>query len=115
MAITSEIIGKLGGGFVKEEPVSGSASGDVGSTLVLSTIEVPLGETWLISVLGDAEANSTSRGNWADLYIGETKVAFPSGAVGVSAAATGTVDIGIRRSRSYGSDSFTGTAYAVRM
>ena len=115
MAITSEIIGKLGGGFTKEEPVSGTASGKVGSTVTLSTIEVPLGESWLISVVGNASASSDSRGNWPDLFIGETAVASPTGVVGVSAVATGTVDIGIGRVISYGSDSFTGHVYTVKM
>ena len=51
MAITSEIIGKLGG-RVEEVPVSGTASGVSGSEEILHTVEVPEGETWLVAAIG---------------------------------------------------------------
>ena len=51
MAITSEIIGKLGGGSeVEVTPVEGTASGSWGSEMVLHTVEVPAGETWLVAL-----------------------------------------------------------------
>ena len=54
MAITSEIIGKLGGADVEVTPVSGTTSGSSGSEVILHTIEVPVGETWLVAEIGRA-------------------------------------------------------------
>ena len=59
MAITSEIIGKLGGG-VEEVPVSGTASGSSGSSAVITTINIPAGETWLVAAIGQKPQEAPS-------------------------------------------------------
>ena len=114
MAITSEIIGKLGGADVEVTPVEGAASGSPGSSKVLATIDVPAGETWLVAVIGTATTPATGRNGYPEIVIGNTQAAF-SGVGGVSALVTGTVEIHLRRNWSLGSDSFTGHVYTVKM
>ena len=115
MAITSEIIGKLGGGAdVEETPVSGTGSGGPGSTTLMTTITVPDGKTWLVAVIGTATTPATGRNGYPEIVIGNTRAAF-SGAGGASALVTGTVEILLRRNWSLGSDSFTGTVYTAEM
>ena len=113
MAITSEIIGKLGG-RVEEEPVSGTASGGPGTTTLMTTITVPAGKTWLVAVIGTATSPATGRNGYPEIAIGNTRATF-SGVGGVSALVTGTVEIHLRRNWSLGSDSFTGTVYTAEM
>ena len=113
MAITSEIIGKLGGG-VEEAPVSGTVSGGSGATTLMTTITVPAGKTWLVAVIGTATSPATGRNGYPEIVIGNTRAAF-SGVGGVSALVTGTVEIRLRRNWSLGSDSFTGTVYTAEM
>ena len=114
MAITSEIIGKLGGADVEEVPVSGTASEGPGTTTLMTTITVPAGKTWLVAVIGTATTPATGRNGYPEIVIGNTRVAF-SGVGGASALVTGTVEIRLRRNWSLGSDSFTGTVYTVEM
>ena len=113
MAITSEIIGKLGGS-VEETPVSGTVSGGSGTTTLMTTINVPAGKTWLVAVIGTATASATSLSGYPEIVIGNTRAVF-SGVGGASALATGTVEIRLRRNYSISSDSFTGTVYTAEM
>ena len=113
MAITSEIIGKLGGG-VEEVPVSGTVSGGSGTTTLMTTINVPAGKTWLVSVIGTVTTPATGLNGYPEIVIGNTRAAF-SGAGGASALATGTVGIRLRRNYSISSDSFAGTVYTAEM
>ena len=113
MAITSEIIGKLGG-RVEEAPVSGTVSGGSGTTTLMTTINVPAGKTWLVAVIGTATASATSLSGYPEIVIGNTRAVF-SGVGGASALATGTVEIRLRRNYSISSDSFTGTVYTAEM
>ena len=62
MAITSELIGKLGGADVEVTPVEGAASGAWGSEEVLHTVEVPAGETWLVALYGNLQSFSSEIG-----------------------------------------------------
>ena len=114
MAITSEIIGKLGGADVEVAPVSGTASEGPGTTTLMTTITVPAGKTWLVAVIGTVTTPATGRNGYPEIVIGNTRAAF-SGVGGVSALATGTVEIRLRRNWSLGSDSFTGTVYTAEM
>ena len=75
MAITSEIIGKLGGG-VEETPVSGTASEGPGTTTLMTTITVPAGKTWLVAVIGTATTPATGRNGYPEIVIGNTRAAF---------------------------------------
>ena len=114
MAITSEIIGKLGGAGVEVIPVEAEASGSPGSSAVIATIDIPAGETWLVAVIGTATTPATGRNGYPEIVIGNTRAAF-SGVGGASALVTGTVEIRLRRNWSLGSDSFTGTVYTAEM
>ena len=113
MAITSEIIGKLGG-RVEVIPVEGTVSGGSGTSVVLATIDIPAGEQWLVAVVGTMTNNSSSQSNWAQIEIGGAKSAL-DGPGGFADVATGVVSIRMVRNRSSGSDSFTGHVYTVKM
>ena len=117
MAITSEIIGKLGGAEVEAIPVEVSASGGSGSAEVLATIEVPEGETWLIAVIGEMNPNSTAPSYAPELELGADLVRYYStyNLLSVAGVHTGVVEARIRRRSSGGSDSFTGHVYTVKM
>ena len=112
MAITSEIIGKLGGAGVEATPVSGTASNN--DTPTLANIEIPAGETWLVSVVGTITNDRETEANWAALEVGSVSAKF-NGASGVSIVATKSVTVRLRRNRTLGSDSFTGHVYTVKM
>ena len=114
MAITSEIIGKLGGADVEEAPVSGTVSGSSGTTTLMTTITVPDGKTWLVAVIGTATTPATGLNGYPEIVIGNTGAAF-NGVGGASALVTGTVEIRLRRNWALGSDSFTGTVYTAEM
>ena len=112
MAITSEIIGKLGGAGVEATPVSGTASNN--DTPTLANIDIPAGETWLVSVVGTMTNNSSAKSNWAQIEMGDAKSVF-DGPGGFADVATGAVSIRLVRNRTIGSDSFTGHVYTVKM
>ena len=117
MAITTEIIGKLGGGAeVEVTPVDVTASGDWGSEEVLHTVEVPEGETWLVALHGDLQSGATA-GKSAQLIIGTTELTerSPNGITGLAHVGAGTIDVKLRRNTGSGSDSFTGHVYAVKL
>ena len=117
MAITSEIIGKLGGAEVDSFPVSGTASGTVDSSEILATIEVPAGETWLIAAIGKMSATSATPSSQPALELGSewSGKYRPSSRMGVATVATGSVSLRLVRHTSSGSDSFTGHVYTVKM
>ena len=118
MAITSEIICKLGGGAdVEVTPVEGTASGPWGSEEVLHTVEVPEGETWLVALYGNLLNNSGSAASSAQLAIGTTILPprAPDGIIGLAHVGAGTIDVKLRRNTSSGSDSFAGHVYAVKV
>ena len=114
MAITSEIIGKLGGAGVEVIPVEGAASGDRGSSEVLATIDVPAGEQWLVAAVGTMTNDSSVPSNWAQIEIGGAKSVL-DGPGGFADVATGSVSIRLVRNRTAGSDSFAGHVYTVKM
>ena len=100
MAITSEIIGKLGGGAeVEVTPVSGTTSGSSGSEVILHTIEVPVGETWLVAVYGNL--NGAYNENYASpqIYIGDTKLnqRATNGIQSLAHVGAGTIDVKLHR------------------
>ena len=114
MAITSEIIGKLGGADVEVVPVEGEVSGPGGSSVVLATIDIPAGEQWLVAAVGTMANNSSSQSNWAQIEIGGAKSAL-DGPGGFADVATGAVSIRLVRNRATGSDSFIGHVYTVKL
>ena len=116
MAITSEIIGTLGGAGVEVIPVEGAASGPSGSSEVLATIDVPAGETWLVAVIGQITASSSGSTKWPDLRLGDVKIPrSPSGTHGLATTATESISLSIERNTPSGADTFTGHVYAVKL
>ena len=117
MAITSEIIGKLGGADVAVIPVEGVASGSSGSSEVLATIDVPAGETWLVAAIGQTTAAASSSTSRPRIYLGENLSARPSPGEtsGLARVATEPISFTIRRDYSSGTDSFTGHVYTVKL
>ena len=117
MAITSEIIGKLGGAGVEVIPVEGEASGSKGSSEVLATIDIPAGETWLVAVIGQMTSESTVSVNQPVLHLGDMSIpgTVSSGTRGLVTTATESISLSIRRNISTGADTFTGHVYAVKL
>ena len=117
MAITSEIIGKLGGSEVEVTPVEGTASGPSGSEKVLHTVEVPAGETWSVALHGNLQSNYSSSALSAQLVIGTTilPTRATNGSNGLAHVGAGRIDVKLHRNTGSGSDSFTGHVYAVKL
>ena len=116
MAITSEIIGKLGGADVEVIPVEGAASGPSGSSEVLATIDVPAGETWLVAAIGQVAPGATGTTSRPRLYLGdEVSILASSGAQGLATTATEPISFTIERRTASGSDTFAGHVYAVKL
>ena len=117
MAIKSELIGKLGGADVKVIPVSVTASGGKDSKEVLTTVNVPPGEMWLVVVYGDLENKIDNGYSSSRLYIGDTLLhqRSISGVNSLAHIGAGAIEVGLRRSIADGSDSFTGTVYAFKV
>ena len=114
MAITSEIIGKLGGADVDVIPVEGVASGVRGSSKVIATIDVPAGETWLVAAIGQVTTASASL--HPRLHLGdEVSTEAPGGTHGLATTATESISLSIKRNTSSGTDTFTGHVYAVKL
>ena len=116
MAISSELLGKLGGADVEVMQVDVTSSGSTGSELVFHTVAVPEGETWLVAVHGDLRSSSTGSYS-AQLVIGTTMLPrrAENGINGLAHVGTGTIDVKLRRNRANKSDSFTGHVYAVKL
>ena len=115
MAITSEIIGKLGG-RVEIIPVEAVNSGDKGDT-ILHTVHVPDGESWLIAAIGDMSPASSSSGGAPDLMVGDIKTNRynTQNRMTVAGVHDGTVDVKMVKNMGSGTDSFTGHVYTVKI
>ena len=117
MAITSEIIGTLGGADVEVIPVEGVASEGIGSSEVLATIDVPAGETWLVAAIGQTTAGSSVSSRIPALQLGDVRIpsANPSRPHGLATIASETVSLTIERNYNSGADTFTGHVYTVKL
>ena len=117
MAITSEIIGKLGGADVDVIPVEGAASGGTGSSKVLATIDVPAGETWLVAAIGKRIGGSSINASQPELHLGDVSIpgTGPNGTYGLATVATEPISLSIKRNASSGADKFTGHVYTVKL
>ena len=114
MAITSEIIGRLGGADVEVMPVEGAASGSIGSSEVIATIDVPAGETWLVAAIGQSTPANVSLS--PRLQLGdEVSTSAPRGTHGLATIATESISLSIKRGTASGADRFTGHVYAVKL
>ena len=116
MAITSEIIGRLGGAGVEVIPVEGEASGSSGSSKVIATIDVPAGETWLVAAIGQKTGGNPFDTNQPEIHLGDVRIPKgPSGTYGLATTATESISLSIRRNYAGGTDSFTGHVYTVKL
>ena len=116
MAITTEIIGKLGGAEVEVIPVEGVNSGGKGDA-ILHTVHVPDGESWLIAVIGDMSPEATSSSSAPDLMLGDIKTNRynTQNRMTVAGVHTGTVEVKMVKNVNSGTDSFTGHVYTVKL
>ena len=116
MAITSEIIGKLGG-RVEVIPVEGVNSGGSGTEVILHTVQVPEGESWLIAVIGDMDPWSTIAGGAPNLVLGDVKTNryATQNRMTVAGIHTGAVVVKMEKRIGSGTDSFTGHVYTVKL
>ena len=116
MAITSEIIGTLGG-RVETIPVEGTASGVSGSEEILHTVEVPEGETWLVAAIGQKIGGNSIATNKPGLQLGDVNIpaGIPDGTYGLATVASGAISFSIKRRVTSGTDSFTGHIYTAKM
>lgn len=111
MAITSELLGKLGGADVEIIPVSATLSSS--DPYILYIGEVFPGETQWVFVIGTANAASSSRHSFPEIWIGDTSSRF-SGLGGVAAEMSSGYHITMRRNFSLREDSFDGHIYIVK-
>lgn len=116
MGIETKYVGNLGGASVEVTPVSATASGSSGSEVVMHTVNVPAGETWLIALIGTLTPRSITA-NGPTLHVGDANMGpyLKSGLNSVADAQSGAVEVKIRRSNGVGQDSFTGHVYSVKI
>ena len=117
MAITSEIIGKLGGGAdVQQIPVSMTGNG--GNTKhLLTRVEVPAGKQMLVAVAGTFTSAQSSNSR-PDFEIGEF-VSLASSTTGAHASASAVLtqsgDVNVITRTAIGTSTFAGTVYTAEM
>ena len=115
MAITSEIIGKLGGGAgVEVVPASVPSLGGSGSKQVMHTVNIPPGETWLVAVVGTGTAGSSIAADMPRINIGGKRTPQYTGYFASAAVMTKSGDV-IFESNTFTASSFTGHVYTVKM
>ena len=115
MAITSEIIGKLGG-RVESVPVSMSGSGN-GTKYLLTRVEVPAGKQVLVGVVGKFTSTQTESAR-PDFDIGGF-VSYASTDVNAHASASAVLtksgDVNVITKSTLGTSTFVGTVYTAEM
>ena len=72
MAITSELLGKLGGADVEVIPFSAETTRDLPS-VIITMLEPPLGDTWWVAVMGETVRGTTSSASTPYISIGDNK------------------------------------------
>lgn len=72
MAITSELLGKLGGADVEVIPFSVETTRDLPS-VIITMLEPPLGDTWWVAVMGETVRGTTSSTGTPYIGIGDYK------------------------------------------
>ena len=116
MAISSEIIGKLGGAGVESVPVSMSGNGS-NTKHLLTRVEVPAGKQVLVAVAGTFTSAQSSN-NRPDFEIGEF-VSLASSTTDAHASASAVLaqsgDVSVITRTSVGTSTFAGTVYTAEM
>ena len=113
MAITSEIIGKLGGADVEVTPVVGSIANREG-TRNIHTVEVPAGEPYLAVVIGSGTVVSALNAT-LDMSIGGKMTRQKDGAHMTAAAVISETSSVSLHSDANGESTFTGHLYTVKI
>src|SRR5699024_344173 len=103
MAITSEIIGKLGGRVESTRVSVPSLSGS--SSEIMHTVNIPPGETWLVAVVGTGTAGSSTGSLMPRINIGGTRVPQSTGHFASAQTMTESGDVTLE-SNSTGTTSF---------
>ena len=116
MAITSEIIGKLGGADLESYPVSVPENRP---DTLLRAVTVPAGKRYLVAAEGHCPKQASSAAVNPTLYVGDVK-SSPSvryGRFGVMAIAEQDVKVRFDTSSSTGlnNSSFEGTVYVLEL
>ena len=116
MAITSEIIGKLGGGDLESYPVSVPENRP---DTLLRAVTVPAGKKFLVAAEGYCPKEASSSQFRPTLYVGDVK-SSPSvryGRFGVMAIAEQDVKVRFDTSSTSGinNSSFEGTVYVLEL
>ena len=116
MAITSEIIGKLGGADVESVPVSMSGSGN-GTKHLLTRVEVPAGKQVLVAVAG--KFTSTQTPNVRPNFDIGGFVSYASTDTNAHASASAVLaksgDVNVITRSNIGTSTFVGTVYTAEM
>ena len=115
MAITSEIIGKLGG-RVEEATVEGREI--TSSNVVVHTVEVPPGKSLLVGFVCRFSKISSLSNNWPELKLGgaTARGSRTNADTSISAVITETSDITISASSGNSGATLTGgTVYTAEM
>ena len=115
MAITSEIIGKLGG-RVEEATVAGREI--TSSNVVVHTVEVPAGKQVMVSFIGRFSKTSTNASSWPVLRLGtsESTTGSTSRDVAISAILTESGNLTITAGSGILSATLSGgTVYTAEM
>ena len=116
MAITSEIIGKLGGAGVESVPVSMSGGGR-DTKYLLTRVEVPAGKQVLVAVVGTFTTTQASNGR-PDFDIGGF-VSYASTDTNAHASASAVLtqsgDVNVISRVASGTSTFVGTVYTAEM
>ena len=124
MAITAQLVGRLGSQVSSTQVASKTYSGSSGSNVAGETVTVPAGETWLVVwQLSCNGVTSTSAGSLPQLYIGSTLGhPFYTGSSTRTVAmarelTAGTYALGVRLNSSTSGyhPAGSGTVYTVRM
>ena len=116
MAITSELIGKLGGAEVESVPVSMSGNGNNIKHL-LTRVEVPAGKQMLVAVAGTFTSAQPSNAR-PNFEIGEF-VSLASSTTDAHASASAVLtksgDVNVITKSTLGTSTFVGTVYTAEM
>jgi len=111
MAITSELLGKLGGADVEVIPVSATVS--TLDPYILYIGEIPPGQTGKVFVIGTVDAYRSTRYYLPEIGISSTTARF-NGEGGVAESVTGNFQVYMQRRFSVRTDSFEGNVYIVK-
>ena len=113
MAISSELIGKLGGSEVRQIEVPRVSLGGQGKKNILFSDVVPEGEKWLVIFEGTSSAPSSISAYSAKIRIGEYEP-YAGGDFGLSGVVTGSFDVAIL-SFSISTYNYEGTIYIIEI